>query len=55
MDEAKEVLQKCEAEAHKGKEITEKFKENCTNASMAVMNGIMTDLTKGFLNSQEEV
>ncbi|MFV5490963.1 EexN family lipoprotein [Acinetobacter sp. ASP199] len=50
LDEAKEVLEKCETEINKGKEVNEKFKANCNNAGMAVMNGMLNDLTKGLLN-----
>ena len=51
LDEAKKVLQKCEAEANKGKALEGKKLENCNNAGMAVMNGMMQDLTKGLMDA----
>lgn len=48
LEEAQKVVQKCEIEARKNKELKDKFVENCTNASMAVMNGMLNNLSQGL-------
>ncbi|WP_168405173.1 EexN family lipoprotein [Acinetobacter indicus] len=50
LDEAKEVLSECEADVKKGKELNDKAKQNCENAGMALMSGMLNNLSKGLLN-----